>query len=167
MQLDNNKSKSFIIGFIITANCTTKSFLLAVATMITSYWALFWTWTLRQLLFWILAYVVTITLPFMTWFTKMSVTPTKPLSSRTTIFALKLYEIFSMFWAIFNWNFTAIWTYQLLGLKWSCILRLVHGLCAVFPATKIWIFTFKTLKISVNGHGILIGFVKIRRLRIF
>lgn len=135
--------------------------------MISSSRTFSWPLTFWQFLFWIFTYIISITLLFMTWLAKMCVSPTKPLSSWTTEFAFKLYEIFSMFWAILYWNLTAVRANKLLWFKWTCILLIIHRLSTIFPSTEIWIFAFKALKICINCHCILTRFIMIRRFRIF
>jgi hypothetical protein len=53
----------------------------------------------------------------MTRFTKMSITPAKPLSHTTTKFAFKFYKIFAMLWTILNWNLATIRTNKLFSFK--------------------------------------------------
>jgi hypothetical protein len=53
----------------------------------------------------------------MTWLTKMSISPAKPLSNATTKFTFELNEVFPMFWAIFDWYLAAVGTNQLFSFK--------------------------------------------------
>jgi len=124
--------------------------------MITSNMTFSWSLTFWKLIFGVFTNIITIALPLMARFTKMCISPAEPLCCITTKFAFKFYKIFSMFGAILNRNFTAIRTDKLLLFKnSSCILTFIHGICAVFSSSKIWIFAFKTHKIGINSHCIL------------
>ena len=130
--------------------------------MITPRWTFSRTLTFRQFIFCIFTHIISITLPFMTWFTKMSISPTKPLSNITTKFTFKFNEIFSMFFAILYWNLTTIWTNQFFRIIISLIICLIHCISTIFSSTKKWILTFETLKIGINCHTIFIWFIIIR-----
>lgn len=129
--------------------------------------ALFGPWADRQFLLRIFAHVISITLSLMAWLTKVCVSPAKPLRSWATVLALELNKIFPMFGAVLYRNFAAVRANQFLRLEGTCVLRFIHRLSAIFPASKIGLFAFKTLKVSINCHSILIRLLKIRRFGIF
>ena len=86
----------------------------------------------------------------------MSISPAKPLSNTTTKFTFELNKIFTMFWAVLDWNITTIWAYQLFCFKrTSCILRLVHRCHTIFSASKVRTFAFETHKVGVNDHSVI------------
>jgi hypothetical protein len=122
------------------------------------------TLTFWQLLFCIFWHIVSITLFFMTGFTKMSISPAKPLSCWTTKFTFKLYEINTMFWTIFNRNVTTFRTNQLFLIVSLNILSIIHNFSTIFSTSKIRFLTFETHKISIYRHCILFWFIKIRRI---
>ncbi len=145
-----------MVLFIISANGTSKHLFLAISTMITSNRAGSCTCTFGQLIFCIFTYIISITLSFMARFTKMSISPAKPLSNTTTKFTFELNKIFTMFWAVLDWNITTIWAYQLFCFKrTSCILRLVHRCHTIFSASKVRTFAFETHKVGVNDHSVI------------
>lgn len=134
--------------------------------MVPSNWTFSWTFTFRQLVLRILTHIIPIALTLMTRLTEMSITPAKPLSCRTTKFAFEFNEIFAMLRTILNWDITAIWADKFFWLKLALVLWFIHGLSAVFTATKIWIFAFKTHKVGINCHSIFIRLLIIRRFGI-
>jgi hypothetical protein len=88
----------------------------------------------------------------MAWLAEMGVSPTKPLSRRTTEFTFELDKVFSMLGAVLNRNITTVRTYQLFGVKSLNVLLAVHSLCTIFTPTEIWIFAFETLEIGIYRH---------------
>jgi hypothetical protein len=82
---------------------------------------------------------------------KMSVSPTKPLCSTTTILAFELNEIFSVFWAVLNRNVTTARANQLFCFEPIDVL-LIHCFGTVLSSSKIRRFTFKTHEIGVYSH---------------
>lgn len=102
----------------------------------------------------------------MTGFTKMSISPTKPLSCRTTKFAFELNKIFTMFRTILNRYLTTVWANKFLSFKLSLILGFIHRISTIFSTTKIWIFAFIAQKICIYCHRIFIRLLIIRGFRI-
>lgn len=152
-------SEIFVILFIIPTNRTSKHFFLAISAVISSNRARSWTWTFRQLIFSIFTYIISITLPFMTRFTKVSISPAKPLSNTTTEFTFELNEIFAMFWTVLNRNITTFRAYQLLSFeRASCILRLIHCCHTILSASEIRTFALETHKIGIDDHSVIFRF---------
>ena len=135
--------------------------------MISSYWTFSRTRTFWKLIFCILTHIISITLPFMTRLTKMSISPTEPLSSWATKFTFELNEIFSMLWTVFNWNLTAIRTDQFLFLIICCIRSFIHCICTILSSAKVRFFTFKTHKVGINSHRIFSWLFEVRWFSIF
>ena len=121
-------------------------------------------WTFRKFILRVLAHIISWTLSFMARLTEMSISPAKPLSSRTTEFTLKFYKIFSMFWTILNRHFTAIWTDEFFWIIRPCILSLIHGICTVLSSSKKGLLAFEAFKISINRHRIFNRLSKIWRV---
>lgn len=152
-----------MILFIISAYGTSKHFLLAVAIMISSYWASSWG-TFRKLIFCIFAHIISIALPFMTRLTEMSVTPTKPLCNTTAKFTFKLNKVFTMFWTVLDWNITTFRAYKLLCFKrTSCILCFIHSCHTIFSASEVRPFALETHKVCIYYHSVIFGFAVINR----
>ena len=135
-----------------------------IASNRTSSWAL----ALRQLLFRVFTDIVSTTLPLMTWFAEMSVSPAKPLCNTTTKFTFKLNEIFSMFGTILNRNITTSWTYQFLRFeRTSSCISLVHSSYTIFSSSKVGFLALEAQKVGVDDHSILLRLSIIRRAFIF
>lgn len=135
--------------------------------MIATYWTFIRSLAFWQFLFWIFANIVSVTLLFMARLTKVSISPTEPLSRWTTKLTFKLNKILTMFWAVFYGNLATVGANKLLCLKRACVLLVIHCVCTIFTTTKIGIFTFKTLKIRIYCHCILIWLLIIGWFRIF
>ena len=88
--------------------------------------------------------IISIALPLVTRFTKMSVTPTEPLGNWTAKFTFELNEICTMFIAVFdsttNTHSRTFSAYQLFFFKCVIIIYLV----TLFHSSKIRILTLKT-----------------------
>lgn len=97
----------------------------------------------------------------------MCIAPTKPLSCRTTEFALKLYKIDPVFWTILDWDVTTFGTNQLFWIVTLNILSVVHNLGTIFSTSKVRVFTLKAQKICVDGHCIFTRFIEIWRIFIY
>lgn len=123
-----------------------------------------WALTLWQLIFCILWYIVTIALLFMTRFTKMSISPTKPLRYWATKFAFKFNKVVSMFWTVINRNITTSRANKLFWIKSLSILCIIHYLSTIFPTSKVRFLTLKAHEIGINSHCIFFWFVEIRRI---
>ena len=102
----------------------------------------------------------------MTFITKMSISPAKPLSNRAAEFAFKFYKLFSMLFAVFGRDRTAFRAYQLGGIELGGASSgiIIHHFSTVFPATKIRLFALIALKISIYGHPIFQRFFVILRV---
>jgi hypothetical protein len=81
--------------------------------------------------------------------TKMSISPAEPYCNITTKFTLKADKLFSVFVAVFCLNWATLRTNKILWVKLFVFL-LIHCLSTIFSATKVWFFTFKTLKIGIK-----------------
>lgn len=150
----------------ISTYCTAQHFLLSIQPVITSNRTFSWSLTFWQLIFCIFRYIISITLPFMTWLTKMSVTPAEPLSYWTAKFTFKLYKVISMLRTILNWNITTTWTNKLFRIKALSILSIIHNFSTILTPSKIRFFTFKTHKICIYGHGIIFRFIIVKGILI-
>ena len=102
----------------------------------------------------------------MTWFTKVSIAPAKPLSSGATKLTLELNKVFSMFGTIFDGDLAAIRANKFLGIIGSLVLSFIHSIGTIFSSPKVRLFAFIALEIGIDGHGILIRFPEIRRVLI-
>ena len=131
--------------------------------MISTNWTFICSRAFRQLILCIFTNIISITLPFMAWLTKMSVSPAEPLCYRTAKFTFKLYKIFSMLRTILNGNFTTIRANQIFSIIRTLILSFIHGIRTIFSSSKIGFFTLKTLEISIDSHRILIRFAIVWR----
>ena len=133
--------------------------------MLSSNWTPLLPFTLGQLLFRKSRYILSRYLLLMTRVTKMSISPTKPLSYWTTKTTFKRYILLSMLLAVSHLNWTARWTYQLLWIEFL-VSSLVHRLCTVLAASEVRISALETLKVSIDSHSKLsLVFIK-RRFRI-
>ena len=127
-----------------------------------------WSFTFWQLFLGIFAHIVTTTLFLMTRFTKMSVSPTEPLSNTATKFAFKFDKVLTMFWTVLDWYVTTAWTNQLFGFKRSsCSVCFVHGSNTVFPSSEIRFFALEAHEVGVDNHRIFFRLSKVGRSFIF
>lgn len=157
-----------MVLLIIPTNRTSEHFLLSVTIVIASDWTPFSPQTFWQLLFSILAHVVTLALSLMARLAKMSISPTKPLGNTTAKFTFKFDKIFAMLRTIFNRDLTTSRADELFWLEIStCILCLIHGRYTIFPSSKIRLFTFETHEIGVYYACILLWFPEVRGFFIF
>lgn len=152
----------------ISTDGTAKHLLLSVTCMIASHWTCSWTWALWQLIFGVFANVVSVTLALMARFTKMSVTPAKPLCNTAAKLALEFDKVLSVLGTVLYWNITAARTYKLLWVECSSrILCLIHCCNTVFSASEIRLLTFKAHKVCVYNARILFRLTKVRRILVF
>jgi len=148
-----------VILFIISAYGTSKHFLLTIAIMITSYRASSWSRAFRKLIFRVFTHIISITLPLVTRFTEMSVTPTKPLCNTTAKFTFKLNKVFTMFRAVLDRNVTTFRTYKLLWFKrTSCILCFIHRCHTIFSASEVRSFALETHEVCIDYHSVIFRF---------
>lgn len=119
---------------------------------------------LRKFLFRVFAYIIAVALTLVARLAEVSISPTKPLSCRTTILTFELNEILAVLVTVLNRNFAAVGAYKLLWLERPSILRLVHSFGAILPPSEVWVLTFEALEVGVYSHCILVRFLKIRRL---
>ena len=136
--------------------------------MVTSDRTSSWSLALRQLFFRVFTDIVSTTLPLVTRFTEVSISPAEPLCNTTAKFTFELNEVFSMFRTILNRNIATSWTYQLLRFERSssCI-GLVHRSYTIFSSSKVRFLAFKAQKVSIDNHSILLWFSIIRRSFVF
>lgn len=130
----------------IPTNCASQSILISIFRMLYFKWAVLRPLTLRQFTFLFPWDIISINLLFMTWFTKMCWSPTKPLSNWATESALKLYEICTVLRTILNscanTNCRTFTTYELFRFV---ILTFLLSLFTIFHTTKVRTFAFEAL----------------------
>lgn len=140
-----------MVFFEIATDSASQHFLLTVSLVISSYGTGAGSWTLGQLIFGILAHVISITLSFVAWLAEMGVSPAEPLSDAAAKFTLELDEVFTVLWTVLYWNLAAVGANELLWVEGSsCVLGFVHCSYAVFPASEVRFFAFKTHEICIN-----------------
>ena len=125
--------------------------------------------TLRQLVFRVLAHIVSITLLLMTRLAEVSISPTKPLSNTATEFAFELNKVFSVFGTVLDWYVTATRTDELFSFERtsSSSILLIHGSDAIFSTSEVWLLTLETHEVGVNNHRIFFRFAEVRRSLVF
>lgn len=96
--------------------------------------------------------------------TKVCIPPTEPLSRRTTKLTLEFYKVISMLRTVFNRDITTLWTNKFLGIETLYILFAIHDFGAIFTTSEIGPLTLETQEICINGHGILVRFIIVRRI---
>jgi hypothetical protein len=119
-----------------------------------------WKFIFRQF-----CYMLCIQLLFMARITKVSIPPTKPNCDRTTKLAFETYVLLSMFWAVcyLCTRRDTLWAYQIFRFKLNAFPILIHRLCTVFATSKVWLFAFPALKVSVERHSVLFLVFVVRR----
>lgn len=147
----------------IATDSASQHLLLAVSLVISAYGAGRGSWAFGQLIFGILAHVISIALSFVAGLAEMGVSPAEPLSDAAAKFALELDEVLPVLWTVLYWNVAAIWTNELFGVEGSsCVLGLVHCGYAIFPASEVRLFAFKTHEICINYTRIFLRLSEVR-----
>lgn len=117
----------------------------------------------RQLIFGVLAHVVSTALFLVARLAEVSVAPAKPLGDRTAKFTLELNKVFAVLETVLNRDFAAVRAHQLFCFERTLVPGIVHGLCTVLPAPKVGVLAFEALEVGIDGHRVFIGLFKVGR----
>ena len=144
-----------MVIFGISTNTATYCIFFSVWRMLYLQWTFLNTRAFWKLVFAFSWNIISWTLLFMTWFTKMSVTPAKPLCYVAAEFAFKLYKFSSMFFTIFN-SSTDTYSRTLSTYKLFFFESLITILPSftIFHTSEIRIWTFEALIVRQFMQGI-------------
>lgn len=123
--------------------------------MLSAGWAFACSQAFGELVFGILAHVVSVALALVARLAEVGVSPAEPLGDTTAELALEFNEILSVFGAVIDRDFAAVGANELLRVERSAPLGLVHRRHAVFSSSEVWILAFEALEIGVDGSCVL------------